>query len=241
LVIEKRMANLYQDRKSPVWQILEHLQRHGSATIKELEELLGVTTNAVRQHLTTLQMDGYVERQRVAGGVGRPHHAYSMTSHAHELFACHCDDLALSLLQEVFDMEGRERTLILLDRVGDRLARKYADSVRSDVLQERVVQLAAELHRQGVLTEVIHPDSSHPNTEHSNREVIVLKAYTCPYHELAQEHPEICEMDEKLIRKVLRADVSLSGCMMEGHNGCSFVIRPQELISIQELSDTPIP
>jgi predicted ArsR family transcriptional regulator len=232
------MANLYQDRKSPVWQILEHLQRHGSATIKELEELLGVTTNAVRQHLATLQVDGYVERQRVSTGVGRPHHAYSMTNHAHELFACHCDDLALSLLEEVFDLEGRERTLMLLDRVGDRLARKYFESVRSDVLRERVKELAAAFHRQGVLTEIIHP-TPHPDSQYAESEVIILKAYTCPYHELSQEHREICEMDEKLIRKVLGADVSLTGCMMEGgHTGCSFHIRPQEIISVQELSDT---
>lgn len=222
------MANLYQDRKSPVWQILEYLQRHGSATIKELEELLGVTTTAVRQHLNTLQADGYVERRRVVTGVGRPHHAYSMTNQAHELFACHCDDLALTLLQEVFALEGRERTLLLLDRVGSRLARKYSDSVRSEILHERVKQLASALHHQGVLTDVAHAD----------QESIVLKAYTCPYHELAQEHREICEMDEKLMRKVLGADVSLSGCMMDGHTGCTFVIRTQEVIPIQELADS---
>jgi predicted ArsR family transcriptional regulator len=40
-------------RESPLWHIVEHLQRNGSATIRELEDLLGVTTTAVRQHLTT--------------------------------------------------------------------------------------------------------------------------------------------------------------------------------------------
>jgi predicted ArsR family transcriptional regulator len=140
-----------------------------------------------------------------------------MTGKAHELFACHCDDLALTLLQEVFELEGRERTLQLLDRVGDRLASKYADSVRSDVLQERVEQLAGALDRQGVLTDVAQ------NDDHT----IMLVAYTCPYHELAQEHRDICEMDENLMRKVLRSDVSLSSCMMDGHPGCCFVIRPQ--------------
>ena len=42
-------------------------------------------------------------------------------------------------------------------------------------------------------------------------DVIVLHAYNCPYHELAQEHRDICEMDEKLMRKVLGSDVNLDG------------------------------
>jgi predicted ArsR family transcriptional regulator len=204
----------YQDRESPAWQIIEYIKRHGSATIKELEDLLMVTTNAVRQHLNTLQAEGYIERQRLHIGVGRPPHAYSITAKAHDLFACHCDDLALTLLEEVFALEGKERTTLLLDRVGSRLAQRYADSVKSEALQERVEQLAAALQRRGVLTDVAVED------EHT----FVLHAYNCPYHELAQEHRDICAMDEALLRKVLGSEVNLSACMLDGHHGCSFVV-----------------
>ena len=206
--------NVYTDRSSPAWQVIEYLKRNGSATIKELEELLGVTTNAVRQHLQALQADGYIERRQVNAGVGRPHHAYSISAKAHDLFACHCDDLALTLLEEVFALEGKERVDMLLGRVGDRLAQRYATSVRGDMLQDRVEQLAGELYKRGVLTDI--------NVQDEN--VIVLHAYNCPYHELAQEHRSICEMDEEVMRKVLGSDVNLSACMMDGHRGWSFVV-----------------
>ena len=75
-------------------------------------------------------------------------------------------------------------------------------------------RLADALHERGVLTDV----------EVSDDNVIVLHAYNCPYHELAQEHRAICEMDEEVIRKVLGSDVNLSACMMDGHRGCSFVV-----------------
>ena len=209
--------NAYSDRESPAWQIIEHLKRRGSATIKELEDVLGVTTTAVRQHLHALQADGYIERQRVHAGVGRPHHAYSITDKVHELFACHCDDLALTLLEEVYAMEGEERAAQLLDRVGSRLAARYANSVRADALQERVQEMAGALNERGVLTEVsVETD-----------DIIVLHAYNCPYHELAQDHRDICEMDEELLRKVLGSDVNLTACLMDGHQGCSFVVRNQ--------------
>ena len=206
--------NAYTDHSSPAWQVIEYLKRNGSATIKELEELLGITTNAVRQHLQALQADGYIERTRVSVGVGRPHHAYSISAKAHELFACHCDDLALTLLEEVFDLEGPERAEVLLGRVGNRLAQRYARSVRGEALQERVEQLADALYQRGVLTDIDVEDEN----------VIVLHAYNCPYHELAQEHRSICEMDEAVMRQVLGSDVNLSACMMDGHRGCSFVV-----------------
>lgn len=206
--------NAFTDRQSPAWQIIEFIKRNGSATVKELEELLGVTTTAVRQHLHALQADGYIARARVHTGVGRPHHAYSITAKAHDLFACHCDDLALTLLEEVYAQEGAARAAQLLERVGDRLARRYAGDVKSDVLAERVQQMAAALYRRGVLTEVAVQD------EHT----IVLHAYNCPYHELAQEHRDICDMDAALLRKVLGSEVTLAACMMDGHRGCTFVV-----------------
>src|SRR5690554_1118312 len=146
--------NAYTDHSSPSWQVIEYIKRNGSATIKDLEELLGVTTNAVRQHLQSLQAQGYIERRQVNAGVGRPHHVYTISEKAHELFACHCDDLALTLLEEVFAMEGPERAAMLLGRVGSRLAQRYAASVRGEMLHERVAQLADALYERGVLTDV---------------------------------------------------------------------------------------
>lgn len=206
----------YQNRDTAVWQILEYMQRNGSATIKDLEQLLGITTTAVRQHLTTLQMEGYIERKAVNTGVGRPHHTYTVTEQGRNLFACHCDDLALTLLQEVFALEGKERTNILLARVSNRLANRYASSVRSKVLQERVEELAMALHQRGVLADV----------KTNERDAIILHTYNCPYHELAQEHREICEMDKAMLRQVLGSEVALTNCMMDGHHGCSFEVRP---------------
>lgn len=207
--------NIAGKRESPLWQIIEYLQRNGSATIKELEDLLHVTTTAVRQHLTTLQAEGYIERRVVHAGVGRPHHAYFTTSRVRELFACHCDDLALTLLEELFQLEGKERTAQLLDRVGTRLAGKYASSVRSTLLHDRVDELAQALNSNGILSDAIAESG----------DVIALRTYNCPFHELAQEHREICEMDRSMMEKVLGSDVSLSQCMLEGHAGCTFVVQ----------------
>lgn len=205
----------FQDKSSPTWQIIEYLQRHHSATIKDLEQMLGVTTTAVRQHLRTLQLDGYIDRATVHAGVGRPHHEYVLTDAARGLFGCHCDDLALTMLEEMFEMVGPDRVSTLLDRVSNRLANRYAGSVTAEMLTHRVEQMAGVLNRQGVLTDVVTHDE----------DTIILKTYNCPYHELAQEHRQICDMDQDMLQRVLGSDVSLSACLMDGHGGCSFVVK----------------
>ena len=103
---------------------------------------------------------------------------------------------------------------MLLKRVSNRLANKYERSVRSNLLVERVGELAGALYQRGVLTDVQANDDN----------TFTLHAYNCPYHELAQDHREICEMDEAMLRQILGSDVNLTNCMMDGHQGCSFVV-----------------
>ncbi len=202
------------DTESPAWQIIEYLQRNASATIKELEELLGVTPSAVRQHLTGLQAAGYVARSTSNSGVGRPYHIYTATEESRHLFDCHCDDLALTMLEEMFEMVGPDNITHLLKRVSGRLANRYAGAVKSPVLLNRVQEMAGVLGKLGVLTDVIAQDT----------DTIMLKTYNCPYHELAQEHRQICDMDQEMMQQVLGHDVALNACIMDGDGGCSFTV-----------------
>jgi DeoR family suf operon transcriptional repressor len=211
------------DQNSPPWQILEYLQRNPSATIKDFEILLGVTTTAVRQHLNALQASGYLDRREERSGVGRPHYIYVATDAARELFACRCDVLALTMLQEMYEVVGAEQMGTLLLRVGVRLADQYTESVKATGLQHRVEEMAGALGRQGVLTDVSKGESN----------TIALKMYNCPYHDLAIEHREICEMDQLMLQQVLGAEVSLDDCIMDGHASCSFEIKQSSLAELE--------
>ena len=217
------------DQNSPAWQILEYLQRNPSATIKDFEILLGVTTTAVRQHLNALQASGYLDRREERSGVGRPHYIYVATDAARELFACRCDVLALTMLQEMYEVVGAEQMGTLLLRVGVRLADQYTESVKATGLQHRVEEMAGALGRQGVLTDVSVGESNTAGESNT----IALKMYNCPYHDLAIEHREICEMDQLMLQQVLGAEVSLDDCIMDGHASCSFEIKQSSLVELE--------
>ena len=67
-------------------KILAYLQRHGEATVKDLEELLGISTTAVREHLTHLEVKDLLSTRLVRNGPGRPRLVYFLTARAQELF-----------------------------------------------------------------------------------------------------------------------------------------------------------
>ena len=65
------MTSLPYPAESPAGKILAHLQRHGEATVKDLEELLQISTTAVREHLTHLQAKDMLATRLVRRGPGR--------------------------------------------------------------------------------------------------------------------------------------------------------------------------
>ncbi len=195
----------------PAWRIVQFLQKEGTATHKELESYLGLTRTAVREHLATLESGGYVARATVVQGRGRPHHEYSNTDKARSLFACHCGDLSIIMLSEMMDVVPADTVNVLMARLARRVAQEYAAEIKSGDPRARMHELAALMSRKGILCQVHEaPDSAQ----------VQLELFNCPYHDLAMEHPQICDMDRDMIGHVVGTPVELVDCIVEGSHSC---------------------
>src|SRR5881275_1598534 len=124
------MRDPKQTEGSPRAEVLRFIQRQGSASIKDLEAALGVTTTAVREQVAHLLHEGFLQATRVRGEVGRPYYVYSLTTKAQDLFPKDYATLAMLLLEETLAMHGQEGLRSLLNRVSRRMAEKYADELR---------------------------------------------------------------------------------------------------------------
>ncbi|MEA3337763.1 MAG: MarR family transcriptional regulator [Chloroflexota bacterium] len=213
---------------SPSGQILEHLLRHGPASIKDIEGALGVTATAVRQQLSNLAAEGLVTMSKERRGVGRPRNVYTPTPRAHNLFACHSDEFTLLLISELVATDGDEKLRYLLDRMGEKMAHQYGDQLKGRVIGDRVRELSTLLDQRGVMSGV---------EMGANGDVIILHEYNCPYHELAATHRDVCEMERSVFEKVLGTEVTLSNCIHDGSHSCQFVISESSLV---ETGDTTL-
>ena len=106
---------------TPAGRVLKAIQLRGEASIKDVAADLGVTTSAVRLHLSQLQASGAIRADKVREGVGRPYYVYSVTPQAHNLFYKDYGDLARILLEEVTLTQGADALQGVLRRVADRL------------------------------------------------------------------------------------------------------------------------
>jgi len=211
------MGEYIRVKEMPGGQVLDVLLRQGSMTVKDIQDALGLSSTAVRMHLTRLQAEGLVTVEEERRGVGRPVKVYSLTNEARALTGEHCDDLTITLLEEMFRLEGPEKMRILLERVSRRLAGLYQQEVRGTSVHDRMRELARALGRRGIAIDIAIED----------RKVVLLE-YTCPYHGLAQDRRDICAMEEAMISEIIGRPVTLQQCMMDGHQGCEFHTETQQ-------------
>src|SRR5215210_7458549 len=120
------MRDPKQTENSPRAEVLRFIQRQGSASIKDLEGALGVTTTAVREQIAHLLHEGFIQATRVRGEIGRPYYVYSLTPKAQELFPKDYATLAQMLLEETLALHGPEGLRMLLNRVSRRMAQKLS-------------------------------------------------------------------------------------------------------------------
>lgn len=209
------MAGPLYSIESPAGKILDYLQRHGEATVKDLEELLGISTTAVREHLTHLQAKDLVTTRLVRQGPGRPHAAYFLTDEAHSLFPKEYDTLTTMLLREIASQDGQARLQVLLDAVGERLAKEYGGQVAGAGVEERLAALRVALERRGIPVEI------QPSGES-------FRLFACPYFDVMQEHAGVCAMERRMVEQVLGEQIVLEGTIREGQRSCHFTVVNKE-------------
>ena len=190
------------------------LLRRGEMTADDLAAALGLTDNAVRAHLATLERDGFVQAQgeRRDGRVGKPATLYQISPEAEPFFSKAYLPLLTSLLAALGDrLSGEELAGLLLD-VGSRLA---ADTARpSGDLSKRVKAGSDLLNQLGGLTSV-------EEMEGGGRYLIQSRG--CPVGVAVKQRPEVCEAIVGLLSELTGTSVR-SCCVRTGRPSCCFEV-----------------
>src|SRR4051812_43244040 len=124
------------------------LLRRSKHTISELASALGITDNAVRTHIASLQRDGLVEQAGVRRDQrGKPAHVFDLTTTAEELFPKAYAAILKELIVRLEERDGPESVDELLRGIGAQIG---AHHFREDAtLAARVDAAAAALRSLG--------------------------------------------------------------------------------------------
>jgi predicted ArsR family transcriptional regulator len=188
------------------------LLRRASRTVDELAGALGLTDNAVRSHLTTLERDGLVAQEGVRRGVRKPSYAYQLTPAADALFPKAFAPVLQELLRTVDEQLGPEEAERLVRSTGRRLA---AGRVPPNADETTRLEAAAQtLNELGGLVEIEERDGD-----------TYLQGYSCPLGAAAQNSPQLCQLAESLVSELVGRPVQ--ECCDRGQRPrCCFRLAP---------------
>lgn len=189
--------------------LMETLQHHPQGqAVDALVERLGITANAVRQHLTALEKDGWVQRQSSPARRGRPSFSYTLSRKGQEAFPRRYADLAASLIAELSDVLGEEQLHQTMARLGQRAARDLAPSEQTMAAPD----IANALHAAGYDAEL----------EPSAPGYAQVAAHNCVFHKLAEAHPAVCAFDLAFLSQASGQPIEHTECIVKGGDVCRF-------------------
>jgi predicted ArsR family transcriptional regulator len=191
------------------------LLRRGARTVDDLASALGLTNNAIRNHLATLERDGIVRQEGVrrSPGAGKPAVVYELHPDAEPLFSRAYVPVLCALIDEIVTRVPAAQAAELLEGVGHRLAADSGGRAGGD-LEARVTAAAALLKSLGGEIEVLSGDAD---------EALRIRGCACPLSATVADHPQVCHAVETLISDVVGARV-VSTCEHGDRPRCCFQI-----------------
>jgi predicted ArsR family transcriptional regulator len=192
------------------------LLRRSPHTVEELATALGVTDNAVRAQLVTLERDGMVRQHGLRRGSGKPSFSYALRSDFEPLLSKAYIPMLVRLLRGMGERLPASQMTDLLNEVGQAWAGELPRL--SGDLRSRVVAASNLLNDLGGVTEI----------EQDHR-CLVIRGYSCPLALAVRENRGACVAVQALLSRYLGENV-VEHCDREGERvQCRFEVQSSEI------------
>jgi predicted ArsR family transcriptional regulator len=186
------------------------LLRESAKTVNELAEGLGITDNAVRAHVLSLERDQLVRSGGTVPGTRKPHAVYELTATARNHFPRPYGSILKRLLFVLKDRLSLRDVTNDLRETGRTLAKDVAIAPDGD----RLASCVATLQELGGAARIVDDEGK-----------LSIQSEACPFGDMVADHPEICQLAESMIEEIVEQPVR-EVCDRTGRPRCHFIIGP---------------
>ncbi len=199
--------------------LLLKLKQKGPQTVKNLADLLGMTTMGIRQHLTVLAEKNLVlEAPEQKQSRGRPVKPWKLTKRGHERFPDGHSQVSIELIAAVKDTFGEEGLDQLIDQRTKKTFLSYREELRGQVsLGNKVKKLSELRSREGYMSDV---------EKISKNEWLLLENH-CPICSIATVCQGFCRSELETFQKLFKgsATVERTDHILLGARRCAYNIK----------------
>ncbi len=206
------MSNTINPRQH---QILDLLMKDKAGLCTDKIALsLDISRSATQQHLSSLERSGYIQTGELKKSAGRPIRTFVLTERGVNYFPKQYAWFSELILSDLKNELGNEAFKAYLQKLGGTLAQSLLANFEGKTPEQRLEQLIEIMEGLGF--------QASANQDKTNQTYITAR--NCIYHDIAQKHPEICELDKQLMITLLDKKVNLTECMAKGEHVCRFKI-----------------
>ena len=182
-------------------------------SIDEMAIKLQISRNAIKQHLVGLEKQQLIQEADFTMTGGRPARRYVLTEQGVNRFPKQYAWFCNLLLDDLVNELSREALDKMLWKMGVKLANSLAPQFSQQTLEQKLAGLVDLMQSLGYHAELDN-EQAMPS----------IKAVNCVYHDLAQQHPSLCQFDQALISTLLEQPIEQSECMAKQDCVCRFNI-----------------
>lgn len=204
--------------------VLLYLKKEGEMTVQALCDVLSITAMAVRRHLQVLQNDGLVESRIVRQSRGRPTYKYRLTTKAESLFPSGFQNLAMDLLDAVYEQSGHKGVMELLSFRNRKRMERLKQRVENKDLRDRVKEVTKIFSEDGYMTEWKELDDGN----------FFIFQQHCALHDVANQYRQVCVLEPQLMESLLGVKVTREKYMLKNDPVCGYLIHAQSALPAKQ-------
>ncbi len=191
------------------------LKNRAGLSIDEIANSLNISRNAVQQHISSLERDDYIQTGELKKTAGRPVRTFILTETGLNYFPKQYAWFSELVISDLKNEMGSDALKAYLQKLGNTLAQSLLPRFEGKQTENRITELATIMEDLGFQVSA---------TKDSTTGDQYINACNCIYHDIAQKHSEICELDKTLISTLLNKDIELVECMAKGEHVCRFKV-----------------
>jgi predicted ArsR family transcriptional regulator len=202
-------ARLMESTRGKILDLL----RPKEQTVNELAAALGLTDNAVRAHLLSLERDGLIHQSGTQPGFRKPHATYALTPEAEQIFPKSYGVLLDLILIVISKQLSPKELRAAMREVGKRVADNHLLEVKGKSRNERIEMALRILKDLGGSATFEESEGKH-----------FIRGNGCPLAAATSRHPEACLIAESLLSQIIGVPVK-EHCIHGNAPSCRFEIR----------------
>lgn len=199
-------------------EIVDLIKRKGTLSIDEAVQQMQLAKTTLREHFLQLERDGFVEREYVRSGPGRPSLHYQLTAKGNSLYPSSESKLIRNIIQYLKANNNEQLVKDFFEDFWDQRleeAEQRMQEAGSEGIEEKLNVLIKMLEKEGFMPEFDLDKDNHG---------LMIKECNCPFSEVIKETRLPCKLEAMFYENIFNAKAERTTYIAEGDHACTYDI-----------------